>query len=317
LVAISHLWAKMLHGPAAYAVWGFYLLSGYLMTHVLQSKYGFGARGLGAYASNRFLRIYPTYAIALVLSIALILVAEPLGIDLTKLNPSYGIPPDREQWLFALTLLPVFGHATYPVPVAGALGVEIGAYILMPLLACSRWIVWPACIAAAALHLSMGIHPDSFAPRYSSFWPCMLPFTIGCLCRHHEALLARFRAPRLALLLWGAHCLYWYHNQAWPWYTGLYVATALSAWVTISLAPQRPSQLDNLLGEFSYPIYLFHTLTGGAMLAVFGYERGLPFFLVSFALAIALSWAVIVLVDRPLLRKKRVGPLQGAAQPQT
>ena len=55
LVAISHLWARMLHGPAAYAVWGFYLLSGYLMTHVLRTKYGFRPRGLLAYASNRVL----------------------------------------------------------------------------------------------------------------------------------------------------------------------------------------------------------------------------------------------------------------------
>ena len=35
LVVISHLWAGMLDGPAAYAVWGFFILSGYLMTFVL------------------------------------------------------------------------------------------------------------------------------------------------------------------------------------------------------------------------------------------------------------------------------------------
>ena len=48
-VAISHLWAGMIGGPAAYAVWGFYCLSGYLMTLILNEKYGFsradGRRG--------------------------------------------------------------------------------------------------------------------------------------------------------------------------------------------------------------------------------------------------------------------------------
>ena len=45
-VVISHLWAGMFGGPAAYAVWGFYCLSGYLMTLILNEKYGFTARGI-------------------------------------------------------------------------------------------------------------------------------------------------------------------------------------------------------------------------------------------------------------------------------
>ena len=40
LVAVSHLWGGMIHAPAAYAVWGFFVLSGYLMTLVLGHKYG-------------------------------------------------------------------------------------------------------------------------------------------------------------------------------------------------------------------------------------------------------------------------------------
>ena len=132
-------------------------------------------------------------------------------------------------------------------------------------------------------HLSIGNHPDSFATRYSSFWPCMLPFALGALCWHHQPWLARLQAPRASLCAWGLHCLYWYHNPAWPWYTGLYLATGLSAWVTISLAPRQTSKLDAVFGEFSYPLYLFHTLAGGVLLTAFGFERTLPFFLLSFA----------------------------------
>ena len=61
LVVISHLWKDMIGGPAAYAVWGFYVLSGYLMTLVLNEKYGPSINGLKRYAYNRFLRIYPLY----------------------------------------------------------------------------------------------------------------------------------------------------------------------------------------------------------------------------------------------------------------
>lgn len=59
LVVLSHLWAPMVQGYAAYAVWGFFVLSAYLMTFVLTQKYGFTKQGLRDYAWNRFLRIMP------------------------------------------------------------------------------------------------------------------------------------------------------------------------------------------------------------------------------------------------------------------
>ena len=46
LVAISHLWENMIGGPAAYAVWGFFVLSGFLMTLILTTKYGFTKQGI-------------------------------------------------------------------------------------------------------------------------------------------------------------------------------------------------------------------------------------------------------------------------------
>ena len=41
----------------AYAVFGFYVLSGYLMTLIMQDRYGYTASGRSAYAVNRFLLV--------------------------------------------------------------------------------------------------------------------------------------------------------------------------------------------------------------------------------------------------------------------
>jgi peptidoglycan/LPS O-acetylase OafA/YrhL len=41
-----------------YAVFGFYILSGYLMTLIMQKNYGYSRGGVARYAVNRFLRIY-------------------------------------------------------------------------------------------------------------------------------------------------------------------------------------------------------------------------------------------------------------------
>jgi len=92
LVAVSHLWGGMIHGPAAYAVWGFFVLSGYLMTLVLGHKYGTDAAGIRAYAANRVLRIYPSYVVAVLLGIATIWVLRRLGADPAGLNPQFLMP---------------------------------------------------------------------------------------------------------------------------------------------------------------------------------------------------------------------------------
>ena len=59
LVLVTHLAGVRCAG--AYAVFGFYLLSGYLMTLVLNERYGFSPNGFGRYVANRALRIYPPY----------------------------------------------------------------------------------------------------------------------------------------------------------------------------------------------------------------------------------------------------------------
>jgi peptidoglycan/LPS O-acetylase OafA/YrhL len=93
LVAISHLWDGMIHGPAAYAVWGFFLISGYLMTVGLLTRYGEGWAGLLDYAINRFLRIYPTYYIACLFGALALFLMPKFGVTLSLLNPAFGLGP--------------------------------------------------------------------------------------------------------------------------------------------------------------------------------------------------------------------------------
>jgi peptidoglycan/LPS O-acetylase OafA/YrhL len=45
------------------AVFAFYTLSGYLMTRVLNERYGFTAAGTAAFALNRVLRLWPVYLV--------------------------------------------------------------------------------------------------------------------------------------------------------------------------------------------------------------------------------------------------------------
>lgn len=59
LVVAHHLGG--LTGLGSYAVFGFYMLSGYLMTFIMCRNYHHTTTGFLKYSLNRFLRIYPTY----------------------------------------------------------------------------------------------------------------------------------------------------------------------------------------------------------------------------------------------------------------
>jgi len=71
MVVMQHLGNVSALG--VYAVFGFYILSGYLMTLILHSGYGYSWSGVRRFALNRFLRIYPIYWVACLISAGLVL----------------------------------------------------------------------------------------------------------------------------------------------------------------------------------------------------------------------------------------------------
>ena len=59
MVVFQHLGKSYQLG--AYAVFTFFVISGYLMTYILNENYGYSLRGRMKYLLNRILRIYPVY----------------------------------------------------------------------------------------------------------------------------------------------------------------------------------------------------------------------------------------------------------------
>ena len=296
LVAISHLWSRMIHGPAAYAVWGFFVLSGFLMTYVLQNKYGSSVLGLRDFAYNRFLRIFPAYWVAGVLGAVAIIALPHYGVSLVSLNPQFAWPTGWVGWLGNIWLVPLpVGNLL--VPVSGALAVEVGAYVLLPLMAFSRPAAWLGLILSLLLNGAHGISPENFAIRYTSFLTAFWVFALGALLAHYQTVLSRFSHPVLSVGLWVLNALVWLVYDVWPWTYGLYLSVLLSGWVVLSLASAKVGRMDMVLGNLSYPLYLFHTTVGVFVWVFLPPERSFVFFLVSFVLTLVLSWLVVVCID--------------------
>jgi peptidoglycan/LPS O-acetylase OafA/YrhL len=303
LVAVSHLWDGMIHGPAAYAVWGFFLISGYLMTLGFQTRYSDGWGGLRDYAFNRFLRIYPAYYLACLLGYVALVVMPLQGVNPSILNGQFVLPQHWRDWATNISLLPIWGGGNLLVPVSGALGIEVGVYLLIPLMARGPSVAWLALIFSAMLNWQYGIETPKFAERYSLFLTSFMAFAIGALVAHYRVFLQRWRAPWLSSLVWLAHCLVWLRWDQWPWTWGLYFSLFLTAWVLVSFAERKSHALDRWLGDLSYPVYLFHTVMAVWWFGLFGMQRNLGFMLTGLVGTLALSWLVVVLLDRPVEKR--------------
>ena len=70
-VMASHLIS--IHLIGTYAVHGFFILSGYLMTFVMSNSYGYSFNGVKSFAINRFLRLYPSYWVILIFTVLIVL----------------------------------------------------------------------------------------------------------------------------------------------------------------------------------------------------------------------------------------------------
>lgn len=303
-VAFSHLWEDMLPGPAAYSVWGFFVLSGFLMTLILTKKYGTDRQGIKNYAFNRFLRIYPSYFVACIAGAIVLLYYSSKGLDTTCLNPEFSMPNSFYQWIGNIFMIP-FDTNRELVPVAHALYVEVWAYMLMPFAAKSKTAAWLGLVLVFLLNYQTGFSIDTFAHRYTTFSSSILGFFVGSLCLHYLETLKRFAMPIPSLIAWILHAMLWWYYDPWPWTYGIYVSLILSAWVVISLFPIKVGSTDKLLGDLSYLVYLIHTTVGMCVYGWFG-ARSITFCLVSVLFTLIVSLIMIYTIERPLQNKFKI-----------
>ena len=317
MVVASHLGGIPYTGT--YAVFGFYILSGYLMTLIMQVNYGYTKTGLVKYGINRFLRIYPIYWTSISFSAVLILA---LGEEYTShyhetmYLPQNVIDVCKNIFLF-------FPSHDKPrlTPPAWALTVEIFYYILIGLgISKDRKVVlyW--------LGLSMFYHILALAlkanwdHRYFSIPAASLPFATGALIYHYKQNLlkclnqiivtANPYMPFLIFLSILINCYVGYisgKSHTLFFYTNYLLCTIMVVILSERKAlPLVSKKLDNWLGDFSYPTYLFHYQAGLLVVAIMD-KTGFPhirpdisIMLTSIPLILVFSWFITIAIERPI-----------------
>lgn len=315
MVVCGHTWFSVLGRPnwvGTYAVFGFYVLSGYLMTRVLHETYGYGPRAILRFLGNRALRIFPAYWCAMALMVGL-LVAVP---DITgKGNWMVYLPRDISQWFFSIVILGIdYTFTPRLVPPSWSLHVEICFYLLLALgLSRTRTItvLWVAASAAwTAYAVSTGV---PFGERYATVLGGSLAFGAGSLAYFSPSPSSPVAATPIRVLLAVAfffHTLvtgFVYQSSDGP---AFYFSLLLATVATVALRDVRPAPraraIDNRLGDLAYPIFLLHMPVAYLVQWLFPVAAGPPrsWYLATMPPLLLASFLLNRFVEKPIERAR-------------
>lgn len=314
MVVFTHL--GDVRGSGAYAVFGFYTLSGYLMTLIMHRSYGYSRTGLYQYGTNRFLRIIPLYWVAALFSVALLLwVGRDAGINYHHV---LYIPADIPSVLRNVFIIFATGGEPRLVPPAWALTVELFFYLCIGLgLSKTKQRAWVWFAVSVVYHVAVSATKLGWNFRYSIIPGASLPFATGALIFLYKdellRLIGRLNTNFTPYLLVALVFINLFVGSKLGTTHGasFYVNYLINAMVVISLSGRESllgisRTVDNWLGDFSYPIYLIHYQVGLLVIIVygmFGTEIHRPDMLLAFSslpVILAFTWILIVTVERPM-----------------
>ncbi len=174
MVVHSHFAGGDLGGPVA--VFGFFCLSGYLMTKIVNETYSDGFAGYLRFLGNRALRIYPAYYAALAFAVAVLLLWPA---EARTAAGWYRLPQD---WLQTLSIIGLQPRSPILIVPAWSLHVEMINFILIgALLGRSKLLtaLWFFCsLAVTIVAIVQGV---SFDWLYFSPFGSSVAFATGAM----------------------------------------------------------------------------------------------------------------------------------------
>ena len=304
LVAISHA-GIYLHGynQGVVAVISFYLLSGYVMTLLIE-KYYRQPSTIPTFYMDRAARLFPQFLFYMGLAAVLIYSADIKSQYLTQL--------DATGWVLNFLMLPeafymYWADGALVLPQSWSLGLELTFYLVIPwlLVYCSRKQVH---LLAA---LSFGVFLAAFLGVINTnhFGYRLLPgtlfiFLVGSSFVRDDAGSRRFRA--VVCLCAGAMLLAMFVDArlfALRYNREVLPGLLLGILALGLLRRARTSSLDRFCGDLSYGVFLNHFIVIWTMQRFFGVEAFSAGNALCLVLAsCVLAWCSFHLVEQPALR---------------
>lgn len=330
LVVVGHLWPQLAPKSGTYAVFSFYMLSGYLMTYVIREVYGLSFSGMKRFLLNRFLRIYPPYWVVMGFTIFLLWLIPFSGVFI---DPAVKIPSDFIHWLANIIIFGLASGVTEfhmsgerLVSVGWSLHIELCFYVLMVVVLVRRdWIILLWFILSTLYTIWMVTYGYSWQDRYFTLAAASLPFSMGSgmyLLFKYKKNIFELKSNRLLLifpLVFMIHALssrILYGEASSPMGLGFYISLILSFFALQSLLSInsngfRLSVWDRFFGDLSYPLFLTHIIVGMVVSSWCDLDRGYILFTLTLVLSSVLSWWIHDLVEDKIEKVRANVRLQG------
>ncbi len=331
IVASVHL---LTAGNGSFAVIGFFVISGYLMTLVMHSTYGYGLRGQISFVLNRGLRLIPMYWF--VAALTLISIFWIGNTEVKQYHAAIYVPQGFGEVLSNLTLIfssfapieyfkkgpDIYNFIQYTpvdivprlVPPTWALTTEIFYYVLICLgVSRTSFRVYVWIVISMAYYAFTYAHGFSWWHRYFPILAASLPFSIGSLIYFLkvESMRGGVRIALNPLTLLSLVLLNTFYAID-GYEVRFFINLALVALLVFSIAsgerfPLVSKKLDKSVGDLSYPIYILHWFVALVVsFVMFGHTvvdgtpEVYPTYFVSMAVIILLSIMMIMFIDRPV-----------------
>jgi len=280
-VMIFHLVSVPVIGK--YAVFSFFILSGFLMTTIMHSSYGYGVSGVKRFAINRFLRLYPIYwAIAVLSVITLVITSYAYAINY---KDALSVPVVTSDFIANITMVfpSLFPWDIKPrlSPPTWAITIELFYYICIAFgisKNLKRTLLWVfASGMYYAISIILGLNEGY---RYGFLLAPSLPFSLGALLFFYKLEVftfikkLRISSPITMVCIYIANAMFFTLNSYYLPFSfseylggiGKYFNIVLSLFVVASLFYRGEDFLskrfDKIIGDYSYPIYLGHWQAG-------------------------------------------------------
>lgn len=269
LVTLSHMQVMSVWWQGSYAVFGFYVISGYLMTFVLREVY-VGYSNVWRYLVNRFLRIFPLYWFLTILTI--LCLAAGMKIIYAE------IPINPKTILANLTLI-YYPKIVLTVTQAWSLRVELVFYVFMIFLCRDARIVWVWFLVSVFIVVYLNVTDTKFKFMNNTLYGSSIAFALGSLVYYCKDWL-KPRKIHLFLSFFALIFHMYFAEIIWsfpsvgggiqagfyPHHFGIYANTVLATYFLLAIVCLNLTRggdnwygkLDKFLGDITYGIFLSH-----------------------------------------------------------
>lgn len=318
-VVFFHLWNAAAPGAGPVAVLGFFFISGFLITQIVQEVYASPPRPW-AFLLNRMLRIYPQYLSALGFGLIAVYFYPDVA---SHINGYQRWPAGAAEWVSQFAIFGLYESDVRILPAAWSLGTELYFYLLIGLVtARSRKSSLALCLVSLPVGAlcALKLLPFGFYghPVGNGF-----VFALGSVAYFYRNSV-RIRTPIFVL----SCAAYLAHSYAIPALEQADVDNANLAGSVLSFSLillylfqheiRQPSVagIANLLGKIAYPMFLLHwavsvvisawVFHGAASYDMRNLREGGEYFLVMLFGVFFCSMLFYGFIDRPIEKYRQI-----------